>query len=79
MKVAVDLKAMSVPEKMELIQAVWDDLLNSGSEPESPNWRGELLRRREERVKNGRESFVDWESAKAEMRKGCSSRFYIPP
>jgi hypothetical protein len=69
MKVAVDLKAMSVPEKMELLQAVWDDLLQAESELQSPDWHGEVLRERDERVNSGQEKFIDWEDAKAELKR----------
>ena len=69
MKVAVDLKAMSIPEKVELLQAVWEDLLQSESELQSPDWHGDVLRERDERVNSGREKFVDWEEVKAQLRR----------
>jgi hypothetical protein len=69
MKVAVDLKAMSVPEKMELLQAVWDDLSESEAELQSPGWHGDVLREREERVQSGQEQFIDWEVAKAQLKR----------
>ena len=69
MKVAVDLKAMSIPEKMELLQAVWDDLLQSEADLKSPDWHGDVLREREERVRTGQETFIDWEVAKAQLKR----------
>jgi hypothetical protein len=39
------------------------------SEIESPAWHEDVLREREEAVKSGRETFLDWEEVKKQLRK----------
>jgi hypothetical protein len=34
-----------------------------------PAWHGDVLRDREENIKTGRESFMDWEAAKKQLRE----------
>ena len=34
----------------------------------SPEWHWDVLRERQEAVKSGRETFIDWEVAKAQLR-----------
>ena len=35
---------------------------------ESPAWHEQALKERDERVRSGQETFVDWESAKQQLR-----------
>jgi len=60
---------MSTTEKLRAMDALWSDLSRREAELESPAWHGQVLRDREERVASGKESFVDWETAKAQLRK----------
>lgn len=65
MKVAIDLKAMTVAEKLELMEAIWADL--DKEEIPSPAWHGDVLREREERLRRGEEKPIAWETAKREL------------
>ncbi len=49
---------------------VWKPRHLPGSEAQfkSPDWHAEVLKERAERVKNGTESFVDWDTAKKQLR-----------
>ena len=49
--------------------ALWEDLSRDEAEFESPGWHREELTATEERVKSGQEQFVDWETAKKQLRK----------
>ncbi len=35
----------------------------------SPDWHGDILKEREERLARGEDSFQDWEDVKAELRR----------
>ena len=51
------------------LEALWEDLSRNEAELESPDWHREELTAAEERVKSGEEQFVDWETAKKQLRK----------
>ncbi len=59
---------MTVAEKLEVMEALWNDLRRHEAQLESPKWHGDVLRERSERVKQGAESFLDWEEAKTLLR-----------
>jgi len=45
-----------------------DSLCRHEDQIQSPPWHEEILREREKRVSSGQETFIDWESAKKELR-----------
>ena len=69
MDITLPLDQMSTAEKLRAMDALWSDLSRREAELESPAWHGQVLRDREERVASGKESFADWETAKAQLRK----------
>ena len=54
----------SVAEKLRALEALWAGSSRDEAQFESPAWHGEILRDREDKIKSGRESFVDWEASK---------------
>ena len=66
--VALPLERMTTAEKLRAMEALWADLSRHEEEIESPAWHGEVLREREERVKAGRETAIEWEVAKKQLR-----------
>jgi putative addiction module component len=69
MDIVLPLDRMSTMEKLRAMEALWNDLSRREAELESPDWHGQVLRERDERVASGKESFVAWDTAKAELRK----------
>ena len=63
------IKQLSHKEKLMAIEAIWDDLLASPEQVESPLWHQEALKETEARVAAGMEGPMDWEQAKAKLRK----------
>ena len=59
---------MSVEEKLQTIEAIWESLPATPEQIEWPAWHGEELRVREAQVASGEAKFVDWEKAKREIR-----------
>ncbi len=68
MSVTLPLDTMTVPEKIQVMEAIWADLTRNAAEIESPSWHGELLVERERRITSGEARFTDWETAKKEIR-----------
>ena len=59
---------MTIAEKLRVMETLWNDFTRDKEQFESPEWHGEVLRERAARVKQGKESFVDWEAAKNQLR-----------
>jgi putative addiction module component (TIGR02574 family) len=59
---------LSLEEKILLMERLWDDLSRRPSDIPSPDWHGEILAERQAAVREGRTSFVEWESAKQRLR-----------
>ena len=65
---------MTTEEKLQTMEALWENLTRKPEEFASPAWHEAVLRQREDRVKSGLDPSVDWEQAKSELRsfKGVS-------
>jgi hypothetical protein len=59
----------SIAEKLRAMEALWVRSSCDEAQFESPAWHGDALRDREEHIKTGRESFMDWEAAKKQLRE----------
>jgi hypothetical protein len=59
---------MTREEKLRAMEALWVDLSRDEAQIESPAWHGEVLGERAENVRTGKESFMDWETAKKQLR-----------
>ncbi len=59
---------MTLEEKLQAMEALWDDLSRDPETLESPAWHEDVLRERDEQVAAGEAEFVDWEEAKADIR-----------
>ena len=66
------LNEMSVEEKLQTMEALWENLSANPEAIESPAWHEEELRVREQRIASGDAEFVDWEKAKADIRRPTS-------
>jgi hypothetical protein len=68
---ALPLSEMSVEEKLQAMEALWEDLSHNAA-LESPAWHEEVLVERERQLEAGEARFIDWELAKADIRKRVS-------
>ncbi len=64
-----ELSALSLPEKLSLVEELWDSIVEAQSDVESPAWHAELLAERLERVDRGAEVPMDWDAAKESLRQ----------
>ncbi len=64
-----EIRQLSRAEKLRLMEALWADLSRDEAELESPAWHETALKETQQRLANGQEQVLDWEQAKAELRK----------
>ena len=72
MNVVLPLDQMTLPEKLQLMEDLWDNLSKSSASVESPAWHKEVLDECRARAESGQEKFTDWETAKDEIRRRVS-------
>ena len=60
----IDLQEMTTPDKLRLLEALWQDLSRAEGEVDSPEWHGQVLAERDRLTESGKEEFVDRETAK---------------
>ena len=72
MEITLPLKKMSIEEKIQTMESIWDDLCKKADSIPSPPWHEEVLNERDEGIKKGEEEFVDWTSAKKNIRNEIS-------
>jgi len=68
MATTLDLTEMSVAEKLQLMERLWDNLSTNERNIVSPSWHADVLGERDRLIESGEEKFVDWESAKKQLR-----------
>jgi hypothetical protein len=69
MATTVDLREMTTPDKLRLMEALWQNLSTTAEEIVSPQWHGEVLAERDRLIESGEETFIDWETAKKQLRE----------
>ena len=65
----MNLAKLTVQEKLDLLEEVWDDLCNKPENVPVPEWHKEVLDERERMLQEGQISISDWESAKGRIEK----------
>ena len=61
----IDLQQMTTPDKLRLME----DRDLSVKEVSSPAWHGDVLAERDRLIASGEEKFMDWETAKRQLRE----------
>jgi len=62
------LDQMTTVEKLQAMEDLWVDLSRNEREFESPAWHEGVLKGREEHLKSGEETPIEWEVARKELR-----------
>jgi hypothetical protein len=70
--VELPLSQMTLSEKLQLMETLWDDLSRRPDELQSPAWHKEVLDESRRRADSGEEQFTDWEAAKEDIRRRVS-------
>lgn len=58
------LDEMSVEEKLQMMESLWDDLRSRAAALASPPWHGDVLAEREAAIESGDDHFEDWNAAR---------------
>jgi Putative addiction module component. len=66
------LEEMTVSEKLQVMEELWSDLCCNQDQIPVPQWHKDILDRREELVKLGKATFVDWKTAKKRIANRIS-------
>jgi putative addiction module component (TIGR02574 family) len=59
-----EIKKLPLHEKLQLMEAIWEDLRANADAVLMPNWQKELLDARRKAVTEGRERVLDWDEVK---------------
>jgi len=69
MSITKPLEEMSMTEKIQMMESLWDNLCQKPDGIEFPAWHHDILAQREESLGTGEDAFEDWDSAKRNIRK----------
>jgi cell wall assembly regulator SMI1 len=64
MGTALSVEKMSIEEKFQTMETIWDDLCKKADSISSPSWHEKVLNDRENAISNGEDVFIDLHSAK---------------
>jgi len=67
MTIRLPLDTMSISEKLQVIELVWDSIRRNPDDAPSPDWHAELLAERTQRLANGDATVSSWEDAKKRL------------
>jgi putative addiction module component (TIGR02574 family) len=71
-RVELPLSKLTLAQKLDLMEAIWDDLAKHEESLESPHWHQEVLNERERALADGKAIVSDWEESKARIRRSVS-------
>ena len=69
MSLALPLETMSIPEKLRVMEEIWDNLRRAPEDVPSPPWHEEVLRARELEARAAASEFSEWTDAKRSIRE----------
>jgi hypothetical protein len=69
MTISLPLDRMTTVEKIQTMEALWEDLSKKNDEFISPSWHGEILSKREKNLSEGRDVIHDWGEIKERIRR----------
>jgi putative addiction module component (TIGR02574 family) len=68
MKTVLPLDEMTIAEKLQVMEELWQSLCQGQTEELSPPWHAEVLKDRETRSSQGKEKILDWNEVKEKIR-----------
>ena len=71
MSVNLQLDQMTTEEKLQAMEALWNDLCEHGAVP-IPQWHKDILDQRQRMIDEGKAEFIDWETAKKQIKEQMS-------
>ena len=71
-RVYLPLSKLTLAQKLNLMEAIWEDLAKDEKALESPDWHEQVLKDREEALVAGKAAVSGWEEAKDRIRRKAS-------
>jgi hypothetical protein len=69
MELVLPLKEMSVAEKLQLMEVLWDDLSRTPENVPSPAWHEEVLAERERQIEQEQAKFLSLDEFRQSIQK----------
>ena len=67
---ALDIEELSVTEKFQLLEAIWDDFRDKYENSPVPQEHKDILDARRSRFERGETKILDWDSVKSTIGRG---------
>jgi putative addiction module component (TIGR02574 family) len=64
-----EVRQMSFPEKVALLETVWSEIAAEPGQVEVPQWHKDILGERDLALKEGRATVLDWDEAKRQIEQ----------
>ncbi len=71
-KVDLDISELTLAQKLNLMESIWDDITQDESALKSPAWHETVLKDREDALASGKAKVSGWEKAKERIRRNVS-------
>jgi hypothetical protein len=68
MEVVLPLDKMTINEKLQVMEKLWDDLSRNPDDVPVPAWHLDILRERQQELVDGTAKLIPWEEAKRTLR-----------
>lgn len=62
-----EIKQLPLHEKLQILEALWEDLAQNLNESDIPKEHKKLLDTRRDEVKNGKATLLDWDQVKGQL------------
>lgn len=69
MQIALPLNKMTIADKFQTLEAIWDSLKHDAADIPIPAWHADVLDARRNRIKEGSATYGDWVDAKRRLRE----------
>ena len=69
MSIELPLNTMTVAEKVQLLETLWDNLCRESGDVKSPDWHRAVLEERARRLESEKSTVTPWTDAKARLLK----------
>jgi putative addiction module component (TIGR02574 family) len=69
MELVLPLKEMTVAEKLQLMEVLWDDLSRNPEDVPSPAWHEEVLAERQRQIDEGKAKFLSLDEFRQSLQK----------
>jgi len=66
----IEVKKMSILERLQAMEVLWDSLIDEECKIESPEWHQDILKVREKKIKDGYAEFISLEELRAKRNEG---------